>query len=212
VSVNKGLIAVVGLSAALTASSALAQAPAGGTAEIVDASGKRLGAARVALTAEGARISGRVEGLTPGEHGFHIHAVGQCLGPAFASAGGHMNPMGRKHGFRSPEGPHLGDMENLVAGADGAAAFELLAKGAGAAALFDGDGSALVIHAGADDHATDPAGNSGARVACGVLSQVAVAPTQLPRAGEPGVLAALAALASGVGLAAAGRVLRRKGA
>jgi Cu-Zn family superoxide dismutase len=207
---SKGLIAVVGLGAALTASSALAQAPSVGTAEIMDAGGKRLGSARVALTAEGARISGRVEGLTPGEHGFHIHAVGQCQGPAFASAGGHMNPTNRKHGFRSPDGPHLGDMENLVAGADGGATFEMLAKGAGAEALFDGDGSALVIHAGADDHATDPAGNSGARVACGVLSQVAVAPTQLPRTGGPGPLAALAALASGLGLAAAGRRLRRK--
>jgi len=112
-------------------------------------------------------------GLTPGDHGVHLHAVGKCEEPAFASAGGHLNPAGRQHGMNNPAGRHLGDLPNLVAGADGTATLSYpLGDPASSlsASLFDADGTALVIHAGPDDYITDPSGNSGGRVACGVFA------------------------------------------
>jgi Cu-Zn family superoxide dismutase len=114
-----------------------------------------------------------VKGLTPGLHAVHVHAVGKCEGPAFTTAGGHFNPTQKKHGFKSPEGAHAGDLPNMLVAKDGAGRFEALDDAitlkAGPASVFDADGSALVIHAGADDYVTDPAGNSGDRVACGVI-------------------------------------------
>lgn len=105
------------------------------------------------------------EDLPAGPHGLHLHAVGRCDGPDFASAGPHWNPTNRKHGSESPDGPHRGDFPNLQIGADG--------RGVATLALppgfLDEDGAALVIHAGPDDYRTDPSGNSGARIACAVL-------------------------------------------
>ena len=115
-----------------------------------------------------------VYGLTPGLHGIHIHAVGSCVGPAFASAGSHYNPAARRHGLANPEGPHNGDLPNLVVNGEGighlSAKTELVTLAAGAATAFDADGSAVVIHAAEDDQVTDPTGNSGGRVACGVIT------------------------------------------
>ena len=204
----------LGLSAALLAGTALAQAPTSAAAEVRDASGRSLGMARFVEVADGVRITGTLQGLSPGRHGFHVHAVGRCEPPAFASAGGHFNPTGRKHGFRNPEGAHVGDLPNLTVGADGAAAFDVVARGAtlsaGAGSLLDADGSTLVVHAREDDEMTDPAGNSGDRIACGVLAQQAVgpAPTQLPRTG--GIGAALPALAGLWLLIGGGALLRRR--
>jgi Cu-Zn family superoxide dismutase len=102
--------------------------------------------------------------------------VGKCEPPDFASAAGHFNPEGKKHGLLSPQGPHAGDLPNLPVAADGTGQLNYVARGvtlgSGSGSLFDADGTAVVIHAGPDDHKTDPAGNSGARIACGVIQKV----------------------------------------
>jgi Cu-Zn family superoxide dismutase len=180
------------------------------TADLTTPQGAVLGAVSLSPDPAGLRITGRLQGLQPGRHGLHLHAVGRCEGPDFASAGGHFNPAGRKHGLRSPDGFHAGDLPNLEVGPDGVGAIDAVARGAaldgGAAALLDADGSALVVHAGPDDELTDPAGNSGARVACGVVRMAPLAPTQLPRAGGWSVgLVASAAL----GLLGLGALTRR---
>ena len=110
----------------------------------------------------------RVRGLRPGDHGVHIHAVGKCEPPAFSSAGDHYNPRNKKHGRQNPEGPHAGDLGNLSVGASGAGATVATAAGV---ALADAVGLALIVHADPDDEKTDPAGNAGARVACGVIAK-----------------------------------------
>lgn len=143
-------------------------------APLRDAEGKVMGMALFVQEAQGVRISVTVKGLSPGEHGIHIHAVGKCEPPDFLSAGPHFNPTNRKHGLNNPEGPHAGDLPNLVVGEDGSAVYEYVTDRVtltpGELSLFDEDGSALIIHAGPDDQITDPAGNSGARVLCGVIT------------------------------------------
>jgi Cu-Zn family superoxide dismutase len=115
----------------------------------------------------------QARGLTPGKHGIHIHAVGRCDPPGFTTAGPHYNPLARKHGLDSAEGAHAGDLPNLEADASGNARYEAVTDRVtlreGLVSVFDGDGSALVIHEKADDQRTDPTGDSGARVACGVI-------------------------------------------
>ena len=125
---------------------------------------------------EGAGLRVRVEaaGLVAGAYAVHLHEVGLCDPPDFASAGPHWNPTGRQHGRLNPLGPHLGDLPNLAVGAGGDGAVEFVIRGAslgrGESGLLDRDGAALVIHAGPDDYRTDPSGNSGARLACGVIA------------------------------------------
>ncbi len=136
------------------------------TVEFKDAQGKLVGTATLRDVPGGVAIAARVSGLKPGAHGFHIHAVGKCEPPAFASAGGHFNPGNKKHGHKNPEGAHAGDLPNLTVGADGAGHLEATAAGV---TLKDIAGLALVVHADPDDEKTDPTGNSGARVACGVI-------------------------------------------
>ena len=113
--------------------------------------------------------------LPPGKHGIHIHAVGKCEGPAFTTAGGHLNPDAKKHGKENPEGPHAGDLLNLEVKADGTAKATLLdtmvTLGDGPNSVFHEGGTAIVIHEKEDDYKTDPAGNSGARIACGVIQK-----------------------------------------
>lgn len=115
-----------------------------------------------------------VTGLEPGEHGFHLHTTGQCTAPDFTSAGGHLNPTGREHGSLNPQGKHLGDLPNLVVGASRSTSTEV-DLGADTRelreTLFDNDGTAVIVHAKADDYRSDPAGDAGPRVACGVLRQ-----------------------------------------
>jgi Cu-Zn family superoxide dismutase len=146
-------------------------------AELVGSRGQKVGRALFFLLSDGGvRIRVEVQGLTPGEHGIHIHAVGRCDPPDFLTAAGHFNPDGRRHGLLNPQGPHAGDLPNLVVRADGRARYEAVSYRVtldrGPSGLFDagGRGRALVIHAQADDHLTDPAGNSGPRVACGVIA------------------------------------------
>jgi Cu-Zn family superoxide dismutase len=123
-------------------------------------------------TAAGIEVRVQAAGLPAGHYGVHLHAVGRCEGPAFTSAGPHWNPTGRQHGSLNPAGHHMGDLPNLDVDAHGAGRLEFAIAGAsasGAEGLFDADGTAVVIHADADDYRTDPSGNSGARIACGVL-------------------------------------------
>lgn len=134
-----------------------------------DAAGAPRGTATVTRTGSGLRLTVAATGLTAGPRGFHIHAIGKCEGPAFMSAGGHWNPEMRQHGRDNPMGSHSGDLPNLMIGAEGTGTLTVDLP-AGSEAMLDADGAAVIIHAAADDYRTDPTGNSGARVACGVLT------------------------------------------
>lgn len=138
-------------------------------ATLRNTAGIEVGRATATEVTGGVRFTVDARGLPPGTHGAHVHAVGRCDPPDFASAGGHWNPTAAHHGAMNPQGPHEGDLPNLIIGADGRGTVALIVPGASMAALLDADGAALVIHAGADDLMTDPAGNSGARIACGVF-------------------------------------------
>ncbi len=128
-------------------------------------------AGRVTATevAGGLRFTIDARDLPPGTHGAHVHTTGDCTPPDFAGAGGHWNPASAKHGTMNPQGPHAGDLPNLVIGTDGRGTLGITVPGTTMAGLLDVDGSALIIHAGPDDLMTDPSGNSGARIACGVF-------------------------------------------
>jgi len=145
----------------------------GVSVELKDARGQTVGTATLTERSGKVTVVVQARGLTPGRHGIHIHAVGRCDPPAFTTAGGHYNPGGRKHGLEAVEGPHAGDLPNLVADSSGTTRYEattdLITLREGPLSVFDGDGSAIVIHAKEDDQKTDPTGNSGDRVACGVI-------------------------------------------
>ncbi|MEX1183711.1 MAG: superoxide dismutase family protein [Gemmatimonadota bacterium] len=139
-----------------------------------NANGDSVGAAVLRGREGGVDITLTASGLPPGEHGFHIHETGACEPPAFESAGAHFSPEAREHGAENPNGPHAGDLPNVLVGAAGNAQATAVAQNVNllrgdSASLLDADGSALVLHAGPDDYATDPDGNSGAGIACGVV-------------------------------------------
>lgn len=144
-------------------------------ATLVDRSGQPVGTADLIQTpTDVVLIRLNVRGLEPGTHAFHIHETGQCTTPDFASAGGHYAPHGRSHGFLHAEGEHGGDMLNIQVPQDGQVETERIARHVtlepGAAGyLLDDDGSALVIHSGADDYESQPSGDAGSRVVCGVI-------------------------------------------
>jgi Cu-Zn family superoxide dismutase len=140
-------------------------------ATLRDARGAAVGTATLTQEQGFVRLVVEAQGLAPGLHGIHVHARGLCTPPDFASAGGHFNPANRQHGMGNPAGPHAGDFPNLEAGADGRARYDavsahLTLNGPGGLVA---DSAAIVIHAQRDDQVTDPAGNAGARIACGVL-------------------------------------------
>jgi Cu-Zn family superoxide dismutase len=142
--------------------------------ELKDAQGKAVGDVVVWDQGAGVALELKLHDLTPGEHAIHFHQVPKCEAPDFKSAGGHFNPESKKHGFDSPDGHHAGDMKNFTVGSDGKASVKLEDNDV---TLKDGphsllsNGAAIVVHAKADDYKTDPSGNSGDRVACGVITK-----------------------------------------
>ena len=136
--------------------------------DILGLDGRVVGALELRDAPRGLLVRARVEGLSAGAHGFHLHETGRCE-PPFESAGGHHSPADRAHGFFSADGAHAGDLPNLYVGGESAAETEAYASGLSIGELLDEDGSALVIHAGPDDYVTDPAGAAGSRVACAAI-------------------------------------------
>jgi len=142
--------------------------------ELKDAQGKEVGRVIIWDVENGVKLDVLVHDLSPGEHAIHFHQVPKCEAPDFKSAGGHFNPDGKKHGFDNPEGHHAGDMKNFTVDAEGKAAVHLedseVTLKAGPHSLLT-NGAAVVIHAKGDDYKTDPSGNSGDRIACGVITK-----------------------------------------
>lgn len=165
-----------GLAAATTLAVSLALAlPASAgpgdaaSAALVNAEGEPVGTVELTETENGTLIVAKLENLPEGTHAFHIHETGACE-PSFESAGGHYNPTGGSHGFDSQDGPHAGDMPNIYVPASGELTFEMFNTRLEVDdSLLDQDGAAIVIHEGADDYETDPAGAAGDRIACGVV-------------------------------------------
>jgi Cu-Zn family superoxide dismutase len=138
------------------------------------ASGLPAGTAQFFRDGSQVRVAVALAGFTPGQHGMHLHTTGKCEGPDFSSAGGHLNPAGHQHGTENPQGAHLGDLPNVTVGSNGTGTATSAVIGTPEevmTALFDSDGTAIVVHAGPDDYKTDPAGNSGGREACGVVTR-----------------------------------------
>src|SRR5438445_5811328 len=168
---------------AIAAAVLLAQADAGTqaaapatttTVNLIDANNKPVGTAKLTQTAHGVLIAVDLHDLKPGTHAIHIHETAKCEPPTFKSAGGHDNPAKKQHGFMTTEGPHAGDLPNIEVPASGSVKAEIIARDEtldGPDGLFAGDGSSLVIHAKADDYKTQPAGDAGDRVACGVIQK-----------------------------------------
>jgi Cu-Zn family superoxide dismutase len=176
---------IVGVGFALFASaSPSAQTPTGtsgssavptASANLVDTEGRTVGEARLQQTPHGVLLKLELRNATPGVHALHIHEVGRCQAPSFESAGGHFAPSGRQHGFLNAKGPHAGDLPNIEVPATTQLTVEHLVADVtlepGAHSLLDSNGSAIVIHTGKDDYATEPAGDSGDRIACGRITR-----------------------------------------
>jgi Cu-Zn family superoxide dismutase len=143
-------------------------------AKLTRADGSEVGAATLSQSSDGLLLTVAATGLMPGSYGIHLHAVGKCEAPDFGSAGAHWNPGQKQHGFENPMGAHRGDLRNLVANAEGSSAFNAKLGAvpfSGEGGAIDADGLAIVIHEKPDDYATDPSGNSGKRIICGVFGQ-----------------------------------------
>lgn len=169
----KSIMKIGSLAAFLMVASALPASAQSANAALKSPDGKDVGSVKLTQLPYGALLTLQVKGLPAGTHAFHVHAVGKCE-PPFTSAGGHFNPAGKKHGITVPEGHHAGDMPNIHVPESGELTIEVvnaavtLEKGK-PGSVFDSDGSAIVIHEGADDYKSDPAGAAGKRIACGVI-------------------------------------------
>lgn len=166
IAITSTIAATLTACAPMSASTPAASPAARGT--LAKADGTRVGTVSVLPNGSGSLVEIRLSAYTAGTYGAHLHTTGLCEGPAFASAGGHWNPGGHQHGRFNPMGTHLGDLPNIIVGADGTATLSFAIASA-PDALFDADGTAVVVHAAVDDERTDPSGNSGARIACAVL-------------------------------------------
>ena len=140
-----------------------------------DGMGNSVGTAELSSASQGVNIKLDLKGLPAGVHGIHVHTVAKCEGPAFTTAGGHLNPDMKHHGLENPDGPHAGDMPNVTVAADGTAKATVVAPGVTMGddphSIFSNGGTALVIHAMVDDQKSDPAGMAGARIACGTITK-----------------------------------------
>lgn len=145
------------------------------TTQLLGPNGELRGTATLTQEIDGVRVTADVTDLPPGVYAIHLHAVGKCEAPDFKSAGGHFNPDNKQHGADNPMGGHAGDLPNVTvdAGGPGHLSYDRagLRLADGASPLLDADGAAVVLHGQADDYKTDPAGNAGPRIACGVLAK-----------------------------------------
>jgi Cu-Zn family superoxide dismutase len=160
-------------SVAVSAPAVFAADAATANAKLADASGKNVGTVELRQTPNGVIVHAEFTGLPPGTHAFHVHAVGKCEPPSFDSAGGHFNPENHQHGFAVDGGWHSGDLPNITVPADGKVTVDVLATelsvSDGEKKMLDADGAALIVHEGVDDYTTQPTGNAGKRLACGVV-------------------------------------------
>ena len=164
----------VGAAVLLTTAMALPAVAQSAKAVLHDKSGKEVGTVDLLQTPAGVLLKLALKGVPAGEHAFHLHAVGKCDPPAFDSAGPHFNPTNEKHGMLSGHG-HAGDMPNLHVPQNGELSVEVLNTAVTLEpgkpnSLFQPAGTAVVVHAGVDDYKSDPAGNAGPRLACGVIA------------------------------------------
>jgi Cu-Zn family superoxide dismutase len=168
---------LLGVAAVLAgcASTPADKGPLSAEAVLKDKEGAQVGVATLIQTPEGVRIAVTGYRMPPGTHGLHVHAVGLCEPPEFTSAGPHFNPGSKQHGRLNPAGAHAGDLPNLMVAASGEGGIDVTTKAftlaGGTISLFGEKGTALVVHANADDEKTDPTGNSGGRIACGVITK-----------------------------------------
>lgn len=139
-------------------------------AELATADGTGAGTATITEDATGLKISFMSQRLPIGPHAVHVHTTGKCDGPGFESAGGHWNPENKQHGTENPQGAHKGDLPNMIVAANGTGSVVYTIPNATLAGLMDADGAAFMVHADADDNVSDPAGNAGGRIACGVIN------------------------------------------
>jgi superoxide dismutase, Cu-Zn family len=173
---NRAVVLALAASAALAGCQTTDELPTDrlGQATLRLANGLPAGTAQLLGSGSQVNISVALVGISQGVHGVHLHMVGSCEAPGFESAGAHLNPEGRQHGTQNPAGAHLGDLPNVTIGGSGAGTVSAALTGSRDAVLsrlFDADGTAVVVHAGPDDYRTDPSGNSGVRVACGMLTR-----------------------------------------
>lgn len=155
----------------LAACASAPPSPRAAHSDVFDAAGTKLGHLMFEPAGDNTRIVGTLQGLPAGVHALHIHAIGQCT-PPFTTAGPHFNPANVPHGLATAAGGHAGDLPNFTVGADGRVTIDVVARASlgGENPIVDGDGAAIVVHEKADDERTDPAGNAGARIACGVIT------------------------------------------
>lgn len=161
------------LAAALSMAGCATIEPQGGAPmPLINSAGQVIGNVVAWQTAGGVSFRIHAAGLPHGIHGIHVHPIGRCDPPDFSTAGTHWNPTNRQHGLNNPNGPHAGDMPNVEVTANGVLDQTVVLAHATMAQLLDADGSAVMIHAGADDYVSQPAGNSGAKIACAVITNI----------------------------------------